>query len=113
MKDFSIKPWLLTWLSGFFAFPALLHVLRMSFQFDLLVGGIEIPMVWSTVIIAASWVVSVAFLLAAAQRYSRAADERAEAEKPAEPAEKKHLVKKPLIREYGSEDFSGEDSYIE
>lgn len=100
----STKSWFLTWLAGFFAFPAFLHIFRMAFQLDLVVGGFAVPMVWSTAIIAISIIISVALLLAAVQENGK------EREDVVEPREVLPVEKKPADRSYGSENFEGEDS---
>ena len=105
MKENPMKFSVLVWFAGFFAFPAFLHIIRMSFQLDLAVGGLEIPMKWSTVVIGLSIIISAAFLLAAAQKCTQEEEEVVEPEKPPSAG------KKPVInRPYGSENFEGEDS---
>ncbi|MGK0184177.1 MAG: hypothetical protein ACI9YB_003502 [Halioglobus sp.] len=100
-----MKPWFLTWFSGFFAFIAFLHVFRMSLQLDLMVEGVEIPMMWSAVVIAVSIIISVALLLAAAQTCNQEV-------KDVVPPETPSVVEdKPVVdRGYGSDNFEGEDS---
>jgi hypothetical protein len=108
MAKNSMKPWFLTWISGFFAVPALLHIVRMAFQLEVIIGGFKVPMVWSNAIIAASIITSAAFLLAAAQNHSKIEVAEKKTIKP-----KKLVQKKPVVGAYGSEDFEGEDSIIE